>query len=306
MRVSASLATLALAACATTQTPAPEPQWRIEATIYDGKTGEVVDRRALFDRLAAARVVYVAERHDSPHDHEVQLEILEAMVTRNSSIAIGLEMVKRPFSKWLSDYVAGRIDEDTFLERSEWKNRWGFDFAMYRPLFEVARTHRLRAYALNARDEITRTVAREGLDALDDYDRDALPDLDLDVESHRAMVKAIFDRHDMGSMSFDNFYAAQVIWDETMAYEVATALAGEDAPKQLVVFAGSGHIRYGFGIPDRAAKRGAQPFATVLPILEDEETSVRALVDEGAADYLWIMRAVPEPPARPPPDRSAP
>ncbi len=298
--------TLALAtACATTPAAPPADEaWTIEATIHDGRTGETITREALFDRLAAARVVYVAERHDSPHDHDVQRQVLEALAARSSSIAIGLEMVKRPFQKWLSDYVAGRIDEDTFLERTEWSTRWGFDFAMYRPLFEIARAKGLRAYALNARDEITRTVAREGIDALEEFDREALPDLDLEVAAHRAMVKAIFDRHDMGSMAFEDFYTAQVIWDETMGYEVAGALVGDGAPEQLVVFAGSGHIRYGFGIPDRAAKRGATPHVTVLPILEDEETSVEALVDEGAADYLWIMRAVKAPPAPPPRDRS--
>ncbi len=296
MRRSLPLLAFTLVACATTPKPAPEDT-RIEATIYDGRTGAVISRDDLFERLTEARVVYVAERHDSADHHDVQLQILEALAARTATIGIGLEMVKRPFQKWLSDYVAGRIDEAKFIERAEWERRWGFDFAMYRPLFEVARERGMPAFALNARDEITRAVAREGLDALDPVDREALPELDLTVERHRAMVKAVFDAHDMGSMKFEDFYAAQTIWDETMAFEVAAALEGEDAPKQLVVFAGSGHVRYGYGIPDRAAKRGATPHATVLPILEDEETSVKQLVEDGAADFLWIMRKVPARPA---------
>ena len=93
----------------------------------------------------------------------------------------------------------------------------------------------------------------------------------------------------MGSMTFEDFYTAQVIWDETMAHEVAAVMTAKDAPEHLVVLAGAGHVRYGYGIPDRAARRGVTSFVTVLPVLADDDApSVEALV--GAADYLWVMR----------------
>lgn len=256
--------------------------------IVDGATGAAVSDDEFYTRALAARVVYVAEKHTSPHDHAVQRDVLDAISSRTTSVAIGLEMVKRPFQKWLSDYVSGRIDEEKFIEKSEWKRRWGYNFGLYRPLFEICRERGLAAHALNARDEITRGVARHGIDALDEVDRAAIPDLDLNVERHKKYVKEVFDSHEMGAMTFENFYTAQVIWDETMAYEVANAINADDAPQILVVFAGRGHIQYGDGIPDRAARRGAQPYVSVLPIIADDK-EVAELVASKAATFLWVM-----------------
>jgi uncharacterized iron-regulated protein len=91
-------------------------------------------------------------------------------------------------------------------------------------------------------------------------------------------------------MSFDNFYAAQVIWDETMAYEVARVLRTADPPNRIVVLAGGGHVRDGLGIPARAAKRGATPHKTILPLLIKEDgPTVEEARAEPSADYVWLM-----------------
>jgi uncharacterized iron-regulated protein len=55
-------------------------------------------------------------------------------------------------------------------------------------------------------------------------------------------------------MSLDNFYAAQVVWDETMANNAANWVADRAPSRQLVVLAGSAHCRQE-AIPDRIARR---------------------------------------------------
>lgn len=53
---------------------------------------------------------------------------------------------------------------------------------------------------------------------------------------------------------FERFFAAQVLWDETMAEAIANAY--RDAPdRQIIVIAGRGHIAYNFGIPNRVQRR---------------------------------------------------
>lgn len=255
--------------------------------LIDGHDGHVLDPEAAFAELAQARVVYVSERHDNPHDHAVQLGIIAAMYARDHSLAIGMEMFKHPFQPALDDYIAGKIDEPTMLARTEWDDRWGFDFELYRPVLEFARAHKIRVVALNAPDEITRTVADGGLAALSANERAALPDLDLTNQEHRSMLKEVFEaHHGRANTSFEDFYAAQVIWDETMAFEIARALKAAQAPKHMVVLAGDGHIRYGFGIPDRAARRGAAPFKIVLPTMLRD---LRETVEDAAGDVLWVM-----------------
>jgi uncharacterized iron-regulated protein len=292
---------LALSACAHAPPPGPDlsvdpgplaEAWRRPTRVLDGRTGAPVDGEALAARLAAARVIYIGEKHDRAADHAAQVALIARLHQQDPSLALGMEMFKRPFQKWVSDYVAGRIDEPKLLAKTEWAERWGFDFALYRPILRFARDHHLPVLALNARDEITRQVARQGLASLDPVDRDTLPELDLEVATHRARLEAVFAQHGHGKLAFEGFYAAQVIWDETMAHEVAAALAAEDPPHRVVVLAGSGHVRYRDGIPERAARRGATPYLTIYPMVVegDGDEEVQEALTEGDADLLWVMR----------------
>ena len=204
----------------------------------------------------------------------MQLKIVDLLRQRDPSLAIGLEMVKRPFQPALDRYLTGDIDEETFLREVEWDDRWGYPFFLYRPILRYAKEHRLPVYALNAKDEVTSKVARDGIDALDETERASIPDLDLGNEQHRAQIREAFDGHHAhggegahGQMSFDNFYAAQVIWDETMAYEIARVLRSEQPPNRIVVLAGGGHVRDGLGDPEpsrEARSDAAQDCAAVV------------------------------------------
>ena len=277
-----------------TEPPDPGPlaeKWRLPSKIVSAAHQREVSEQELMKDLLTARVVYIAEKHHSPHDHAVQLLIVDALRKKDPALSIGLEMVKRPFQKGLDRYLAGEIDETEFLAEVEWSSRWGFPFFLYRPILRYARKHRLKVYALNAPDEITRKTAREGLDALSSEERASVPDLDLSNEAHRSSVRAAFDGHHGSDtkMTFENFYTAQVIWDETMAYEVARILRQEPGHR-MVVLAGAGHIRHGHGIPSRAAKRGATPHQTVLPVLlKKEGPTYEEVIREPAADFLWLM-----------------
>lgn len=274
-------------ACATPRT-APAPRARIVAL----PSGEALSFDELVTRLLEARVVYVGEQHDREADHAAQRAIVEALHARDPSIALGLEMVQRPEQPTLDAFVSGAIDEAELLERLRWTERWGFDFALYRPMFALARAHRLPIIALNAPSELTRAVARGGLEALDDEQRARLPELDLTSAAHRAMVEEALRGHPgMTDDMLERFYAAQVVWDETMAEQVAAFLHRADW--RLVVLAGAMHVQAGLGIPRRAARRGAGPQAIVLPILESELDAAlgpeAGRAQEPIADFLWVI-----------------
>lgn len=253
-----------LVACGRTERPEP-------VRIVHVETG----RQASFDEmladLATVPLVYVGESHDDEAHHRLQAAIVRELHRRDPSLAIGLEMFQRPYQQALDDYVAGRIDRSEMLERTEWEERWGFDFELYEPVLEHAREHGLRLVALNAPTEVTRTVGREGLGGLDASQREGLAELDLEDARHREMVREALESHGhMAPEMLERFYTAQVIWDETMAESVAEAMAGPDAPRRMVVLAGRMHVQEGRGIPARAARRGARPYRVVLPADHDD------------------------------------
>ncbi len=264
--------------------PAVPQRPRIVAT----ESGREIGFDAMIDALLETRAIYVGEQHDRAEDHRAQLAVLEAVAARDPSVALGLEMVQRPYQPALDAFVEGSIDEAAMLERIEWEDRWGFDFALYRPLFDFAHAHAIPIVALNATRELTRAIAHGGLEALDDAQRAALPELDRSDAAHRAMVERSLEGHPgMTPERLEHFYLAQVLWDETMADTAARFLAREAAPSRIVVLAGMRHVQSGLGIPSRAARRGATPYAIVLPVRASElDEALRA--DPPLADYLWV------------------
>ncbi|MBX3250214.1 MAG: ChaN family lipoprotein [Myxococcales bacterium] len=280
--------------CAATQERPRTPeglvrQARPAARVLDLRAGgERVDEATLFADLRAASVVYLGERHDNALDHSMQQRVIRALHAHEPNLVIGLEMVQRPYQAALNDWVAGRLDENALRTRIEWDQRWGHDFALYRPIFELARSREIGMVALNARAELTRAVARQGVDGLDELMREELPELDLGDEAHREAVLAA-----MGAGVHrgdpDHLYAAQVVWDETMAEAVAGTLRG-GAPR-VIVLAGEMHVRGGRGIPRRAARRGAEPYRIVIAVNADADVDAIVAERPPIADYLWVHAA---------------
>ena len=105
--------------------------------------GERLTEPELWDRMATFQVVCLGERHDSPQHHYAQRRSIEELAKRavaaKRPLAVGLEMFQRPYQGPLSAFVSGSLSEEQFLEDSEYDQRWGFDFALYRPLLESAR-----------------------------------------------------------------------------------------------------------------------------------------------------------------------
>ena len=257
--------------------------------VVDGDSGDELADRNLDDKLRAAKVIYVGEEHPNPHHHAVEIEVLERAYAADPSVGLGMEMLPRTYQGSLDAYVGGTLDEAGFLAAVAWEKTWGYEWGFYRPLLEFCRAHKLPAYALNAPRELAHAVAKNGLDGLTAAEKAELPEMKPGPEKHRELVREAFAQHPHAKFDeakFERFYAAQLVWDETMAERVAAALAAPGAPARLVVVAGEGHTR-NFAIPERAARRGAAPYVTVLPVFEEDEADARR---DRVADLLWVLK----------------
>lgn len=259
--------------------------------LVDAATGERISEEELMAALRGNKVVYVGERHDSAVDHAVQHTILRRLHRAEPSLAIGMEMFQTPFQQPLDQWSAGLIDETVLRRDTEYDERWGFDFSFYRPILEYARNRGIEVVALNAPREVVHAVAKDGVGSLDPRVAAVLPELELDNVEHRAMFDTEFDIGEHGAEdAVEQYYQAQVVWDETMGERVADTLARSDGPAKMLVFAGRVHVKHGLGIPDRAAKRGAKPYVVVLPVTDEELKSELELAPEArAADYYWSV-----------------
>jgi hypothetical protein len=87
----------------------------------------------------------------------------------------------------------------------------------------------------------------------------------------------------------DRIYAAQVLWDESMAESASRWLtAGAGARRQIVILAGNGHCHES-AIVRRIERRGVSAAVSVRPIIDDGEGGVAALLAAPENDYLFVM-----------------
>ncbi len=244
-------------------------------------------KQELLVELAQADVIYLGETHTDEADHRAQLEIIMAMHGARGDIAIGLEMFQRPFQAVLDQYIAGELTEAELVEQSEYETRWGFDWELYAPIMRYAQANQIPLIALNTPREITKKVARQGLSSLEGEDFQHIPpleDIDTSDENYQAMVAQVFGHHGghgSSGPSFENFFAAQVLWDETMAAGVADYVTAAPGT-QVIVLAGEGHIVFDFGIPSRVERRLGEDLVAHSVLLNPTATSPEL------ADFFWI------------------
>ncbi len=219
----------------------------------------------IIPRLAKKRVIYVGETHSNYGHHLLQLEIIQRLYALNHDLAIGLEFFQQPFQQVLDAYIRGELTEAELLAQAEWYDRWIYDYRLYRPILRFARDNGIPLVALNVPMEIIEQVSRKGIDGLTASERAALPvTIDSSDQVYRERLRNIFEKHARSSdRSFDRFMEVQLCWDEGMASQIADYLKRHPR-RQMVVLAGSGHLMYGSGIPNRVQRRIPVEAAIVL------------------------------------------
>ena len=227
------------------------------ACVYSSTNGISLGEKGLAEAARTNSILYAGETHDSEADHAAQLSLLMAAYQiHGQSAAAGFEMLNYTLQPVLNDFAEGRISEEEFLNRTDWEKEWGFDYALYRPIFNFIREKGLKALALNLPRAITAKIARAGLAGLNTEEREMLP-ADFRVTEHSGYLSYLresFGGHGSHGFSFENYAAAMSAWNETMGEKLAAHLKNRPDAR-VVVLAGNGHIIYNAGIPASAASR---------------------------------------------------
>ncbi len=206
-------------------------------------------------QIRAARVVLVGETHTRWDHHLVQLEILKQLYQKSPKLAIGVEWFQQPFQKHLDAYVAGEMSEGEMLHLTGYFERWRFDYRLYRPILQYARAHNIPVIALNASRELSSALSHSGFDDLSAELKKQLPQsYDWSDKAYEKRLRSVFDSHPDYPGEFEDFLRGQLTWDESMAESAAHYLE-ENPESDMLILAGSGHIAYGSGIPNRIKRR---------------------------------------------------
>jgi aminopeptidase N len=235
----------------------------------------------IIPRLLTSRIVYIGEIHNQYAHHMNQLKVIKKIHEAGYQLAVGMEMFQQPFQHAVDDYLAGRIDEYSFLKKTEYYSRWRYDYNLYKPIIDYLKQQHIPLVALNVQGDITSKVAREGIYGLPETEKKQLPSaMDFSNEAYRKDLREVFAVHnkDEDIKNFNYFLQAQLLWDEGMA-ECANRFLINHPGFKMVILAGNGHVRYKYGIPERLYRRNHEPFVVVV---QDEE------IENGIGNYVLL------------------
>lgn len=184
--------------------------------------GEEVSFQLISEEILTSNVILFGELHDNPIAHWLQLELSHALIAKNANLILGAEMFESDCQIIVDEYLSGQISQSRFESEARiWPN-YKTD---YKPLIELAKSHKLPFIATNIPRRYAAMVATGGFEVLDGLSAQAksyispLPvDYDPELPGYAAMLN-------MGGMSSkpvnDNFPKAQAIKDATMAWNIS-------------------------------------------------------------------------------------
>ena len=242
--------------------------------------GKVTETEVI-TRAAKRSVVLLGEMHDNADHHRWQLQTLAALHAMHPDMVIGFEMFPRRVQKALDQWVAGELSESQFLTASEWGTVWSTDANLYLPLFQFARMNRIPMVALNIDTRLRRAVSAKGLSGVPESEREGVTAPAAPSAAYLDYLLPIYSEHERDGKKkseaarddpdFRRFVESQQLWDRAMAQAIHGALERPDRQdrsggKPLVVgIMGSGHIKYGYGVPHQLKDLKVTDVGTLLP-----------------------------------------
>jgi uncharacterized iron-regulated protein len=238
----------------------------------------------VFQDLKQCQIIYAGEQHTNTSHHKIQLQIIQSAYQDNPNLAVGMEMFDYTYQDVLDLWSAGELDEETFLRKTHWYANWRYDYALYRDILNYIKDNNIRLVGLNIPGYVTKKIPIGGIENLRKNEKKLLPaNIDLSNAEHREYIQKIFNSHRQhfkGDVKFEDFYAAQVVWEDIMAERIAMNLDNGN----MVVLVGNGHIQFKYGIPNRAYKHTAATFRTIYM------APIGSEIDMAIADYIWITK----------------
>jgi len=249
---------------------------------------------ALAERARYSEVVYLGEMHDNPRHHAIQARILEAMLAGGARPALAFEMLAEGQQDALDDTLATAESPKEVDRRLGWAARGWPDVEMYWPLFDLARRHRLPAFAADLEPTLVRRISREGLAVLGDAGTDLASRLPPDPARDLAITRRLQAAHcnllpeSRLPRMVESWYARNV----TIARRLAAA---RRRAEQVVVIIGRGHQNEG-GVPAQleALRPGTRQLVVEMLEVAAGETA-DAVARLSTADVVWLAPTVERP-----------
>lgn len=229
-------------------------------TIYNGESAEPVTLDKILENVRPGMVVVLGEQHGTTAQPEFQLQVLENIRKKGLMVSLGMEFFEYPMQELVDQYRQGLLLEADFLKQVGWGQ--GFPYSSYRQQVLFPDLKESFVVALNAPRSLTGKISKKGMGSLTSEEQQLLPpQFQIGNSAYFERFKDAMGNHLPDPSALNNYFTAQSVWDDTMAWKAKEFLTAH--PDQvLVIIVGEFHVQYGGGLPDRLMARGLTDLLT--------------------------------------------
>ena len=217
----------------------------------------------LWNRMADAEVVYVGETHSSRKDHTYELELIRGMIRRRIQFAVGWEMFDRTQQSDLDRFNEGKLSLAELFARTGFEKSWAIYSPLYAKILETTAHAKIPNLGLNAPTALAHKVAL-GEPLSPDEKKQIPTEFRIATGAYRHFVGLLGEHPGMNAGDLPRFFAAQSVWDQTMARTILE-FQKKDPGTKLVVLTGRGHVQDGFGVPNYVHQKSTAKQLVLMP-----------------------------------------
>ncbi|MFW7380903.1 MAG: ChaN family lipoprotein [Oligoflexus sp.] len=261
--------------------------------IYSSEKGDWISSEAMLADLRTADIVLLGERHDHPDHWRLQLEITQALQNQNR-LALVFEHFARDQQKILESLRKEKVGVENWAERLQWgKSGWPA-WERFTPLMTYAVEHEIDIVAANLSRADVKNLFQGDLKAVfreEELNRYRFTSQTLSQENLQSLRAQIEESHchPMQEPMLSSMVRVQRGRDLALAEGIVQAVQEH---KRVILFAGSGHVRKDWGVPELLARleKNWQVRSVAMVQAPDDWPAFQA---QGLPyDYVWLTPAV--------------
>lgn len=282
----------------------PAPPWVSPLARDTAMTGEIRDLHdghtmtptALIERLAAADLVLLGERHDNADHHRLQAWIAERLFAQGRPYALAFEMIDGDQSAQLAAYLATAPRDAAGLGAAiGWDESGWPDWSLYQPIAGAALSRALPILAANLPPSLVRAIAANGMSALPQARAESLqlmPDKDTAIlAAHTQEIQEVHCGM-LPERVLAPFALAQYARDAEMARVMADQWRKAQGKSGVILIAGAGHVRNDRGVPFHLARMAPQAKVLSLAFVEARDDQPQRDWAALPHDLVWMTARV--------------
>jgi len=262
----------------------------LAGTLWDTRSAQEVEGRRLLAEAAGVRWVLLGEKHDNAEHHRLQAWVVDGLGRLGGRRAVVWEMAEPEHAGPLA---AANLDNvDGLGAAIDWEARGWPAWRDYQPVAEAALIHRMPLLPGKPPRALVRRTGEGGelppelaerLDWARPFPAAAQEELlgELEASHCGALPQAA-----LGPMA-----RVQRLWDAWMADAMRSAAAAPLSAEQVILIAGSGHVREDRAVPWRLPGESLT-LALVEVVAGQERPSAYAAFDAERFDYVWFTPRV--------------